>query len=55
MKKINYKSIAKNVIDLEISALKKLKYPLNKSFDQAVDAIVKCQSKLYFVVLEKAI
>ena len=46
MKKINYKSIAKNVIDLEISALKKLKASINKSFDQAVDAIVKCQSKV---------
>ncbi len=46
MKKINYKSIAKNVIDLEIAALKKLKGSLNKSFDQAVDAIVKCQSKV---------
>ena len=46
MKKINYKSIAKNVIDLEISALKKLKASINKSFDQAVDAIVKCQSKI---------
>ena len=46
MKNINYKSIAKNVIDLEISALKKLKASINKSFDQAVDAIVKCQSKI---------
>ena len=46
MKKINYKSIAKNVIDLEIAALKKLKVSLSKSFDQAVDAIVKCQSKV---------
>ena len=46
MKKINYKSIAKNVIDLEIAALKKLKGSLNKSFDEAVDAIVKCQSKV---------
>ena len=32
MKKINYKSIAKNVIDLEILALKKLKASINKSF-----------------------
>ena len=46
MKKINYRSIAKNVIDLEIAALKKLKGSLNKSFDEAVDAIVKCQSKV---------
>tara|TARA_B100001778_G_scaffold302380_1_gene279006 strand:+ start:1858 stop:2829 length:972 start_codon:yes stop_codon:yes gene_type:complete len=46
MKTINYKSIARNVIDLEISALKKLRSSINKSFDQAVDAIVKCQSKI---------
>ena len=46
MKKENYKIIAKNVIELEIKALKKLKNSLNNSFDQAVDAIVKCQSKI---------
>ena len=45
MKKNNYKKIAKNVIDLEIQALKKLKKSINNSFSQAVDAIVKCQSK----------
>jgi len=45
MKKENYKKIAKNVIDLEIQALKKLKKSINNSFGQAVDAIVKCQSK----------
>ena len=45
MNKINYKKIAKNVIDLEIQALKKLKNSISDSFDQAVNAIVKCQSK----------
>jgi arabinose-5-phosphate isomerase len=45
-KKHNYKKIAKNVIDLEIKALKKLKNSINNSFDEAVDAIVKCQSKV---------
>ena len=45
MKKINYKKIAKDVINLEIQALKKLKNSINNSFDQAVNAIVKCQSK----------
>ncbi|MDA9597444.1 KpsF/GutQ family sugar-phosphate isomerase [Candidatus Pelagibacter sp.] len=45
MKKENYKKIAKKVIDLEIEALKKLKNSLNNSFNQAVDTIVKCQSK----------
>ena len=45
MKKNNYKKIAKDVIDLEIQALKKLKNSINDSFNQAVNSIVKCQSK----------
>ena len=45
MNKNNYKKIAKNVIDLEILALRKLKNSINNSFNQAVNAIVKCQSK----------
>ena len=46
MKKKDYKKIAKNVIDLEIKALKKLKDSINSSFNDAVDAITKCQSKV---------
>ena len=46
MKKQDYKIIAKNVIDLEINALKKLKKYISSSFNDAVDAIVKCQSKV---------
>ena len=46
MKKINYKNIAKDVINLEIKALTKLKKSLNKNFDKAVNAIVNCQSKI---------
>ena len=46
MKKVNYKNIAKEVIDLEINALKKLKKSINKNFNKAVDAIVNCQSKV---------
>ena len=46
MKKQNYKDIAKNVIDLEIKALKNLKKSINNSFNQAVDVITKCQSKV---------
>ena len=46
MKKRNYKKIAKGVIDLEIKALKKLKNSINNSFNDAVDAISKCQSKV---------
>ena len=45
MKK-NSKLIAKQVIDYEITALKLLKKSLNKEFDNAVDAIVNCQSKI---------
>jgi arabinose-5-phosphate isomerase len=46
MKKQNHKKIAKNVIDLEIKALRKLKNSINSSFDEAVDSITKCQSKV---------
>jgi len=46
MKKNNLKKIARDVIDLEIKALKKLKSSINNSFDQAVNAVVKCQSKI---------
>ncbi len=45
-KKKDYKKVAKNVIDLEIKALQKLKKSINNSFNEAVDAIVKCQSKV---------
>ncbi len=37
---------AKNVIDLQIKALKKLKNTLDKSFNRAVNVIMKCQSKV---------
>ena len=46
MKKKNYKKIAKEVIELEIKALKKLKNSINNSFNEAVEAISKCQSKV---------
>ena len=46
MKKKDYRKIAKNVIDLEIKALKKLKNSINNSFNDAVNTIVKCQSKV---------
>ncbi len=46
MKKKDYKKIAKDVINLEINALKKLKNSINNSFNDAVDVIVKCQSKV---------
>ena len=34
------------VIDLQIKALKKLKYSINDSFNEAVKAITKCKSKI---------
>ena len=46
MKKKNFINIAKNVIDLEIKSLSKLKNCLNSSFNLAVDKIVNCQSKV---------
>src|SRR6056300_660379 len=46
MKKRNYKKIAKSVIDLEIKALKKLKSSINNSFNEAVESLANCQSKV---------
>ena len=46
MKKNNYKQIAKDVIDLEIKALIKLKNSINHTFNDAVEAISNCQSKV---------
>jgi len=46
MKKTDYKKIAKNVIDLEIKALTRLKNSISSSFSEAVEAIAKCQSKV---------
>ena len=46
MKKNNYKKIAKDVIDLEIKALIKLKNLINNTFNEAVEAISNCQSKV---------
>ena len=45
-KKKNFKKIGKNVIELQIQALKKLKKSINKSFNEAIEAIVKCQSNV---------
>ena len=46
MKKEKFKSIAKDVINLEIKALQKLKKNINKSFNEAVIKIARCQSKV---------
>ena len=46
MKKNKYISEAKNVINLEITALQKLKKNINNSFNKAVIQIAKCNSKV---------
>ncbi len=46
MNKKKFSSIAKNVINLEISALRELKKSINNSFNEAVINIAKCQSKI---------
>jgi|TARA_B100000787_G_scaffold162345_1_gene142997 arabinose-5-phosphate isomerase len=46
MGKTKFIKIAKDVIDLEIKALSKLKKTINGSFDEAVIQISKCQSKV---------
>jgi arabinose-5-phosphate isomerase len=54
MKNKDYKKIAKDVIELEIQALKKLKKAINSSFNKAVHAIVNCQSKIIFCGVGKS-
>ena len=46
MNKKKFVSIAKEVINLEIKALQKLKNNINSSFALAVTQIAKCQSKV---------
>ena len=40
----NFKSIAKEVIKIEINSLKKLQLSINKSFEQIVNAILNCKN-----------
>ena len=46
MKTNNLRNIAKGVLELEILALKKLKKSINNTFEDAVNAIVSCKSKV---------
>ena len=46
MKKKKFIKVAKEVIDLEIKALIRLRNKINESFDLAVQQILKCQSKV---------
>ena len=54
MKNKDYKIIGKNVIELEIQALKTLKKAIDGSFNKAVNAIVRCQSKIIFCGVGKS-
>ncbi len=54
MRKNNLKKIAKNVIDLEILALRKLKNSINNNFNKVVNLIVNCQSKIVFCGVGKS-
>ena len=40
------KKIGKNVIELQIKALEKLKHSINESFNKSVKALIKCKSKV---------
>tara|TARA_B100001248_G_C27368234_1_gene450213 strand:- start:549 stop:1517 length:969 start_codon:yes stop_codon:yes gene_type:complete len=48
------KKIAKDVIELEIKGLKKLKKIINSSFNKAVETIANCQSKVILVGVGKS-
>ena len=52
--KNDVKKIAKNVIELEIKGLKKLKKFINSSFIKALEAIANCQSKVILVGVGKS-
>ena len=52
--KNNYINIAKNVIDLEIRGLQKVKKFINKNFIKAVHAIANCQSKVILAGVGKS-
>jgi len=52
--KNDLKKIAKNVIELEIKGLRKLKKSINSSFNKALEAIANCQSKVILVGVGKS-
>ena len=52
--KNDLKKIAKNVIELEIKGLRKLKKSINSSFGKALEAIANCQSKIILVGVGKS-
>ena len=54
MNKLNYKKIAKQVVETEIQALRKLRNSFGNSFYKAVDLISKCQNKLVLAGIGKS-
>ena len=54
MKKDNYKKSIKNTIDLQITALKKLKKNIGNSFNEAVKTIGTCKSKIILLGVGKS-
>tara|TARA_B100000579_G_C22799952_1_gene839196 strand:+ start:632 stop:1597 length:966 start_codon:yes stop_codon:yes gene_type:complete len=50
----SYKHTAKDVIELQIEGLKKLKKFINSSFDRAVKTLAECQSKVIIVGVGKS-
>ena len=54
MKKNDYINIGKEVIDLQIKALKKLKYSINDDFKNAINIISKCKSKVIIIGVGKS-
>ena len=54
MKKKNFIDIGRDVIDLQIKALKKLKNSINNNFINAVNIISKCKSKIIIIGVGKS-
>ena len=50
----NYKKIAKQVIAVEIAALKKLNRSFDKSFSKAIDLIARCRGKIILAGIGKS-
>ena len=50
----SYKSTAKDVIELQIEGLRRLKKNINSSFDKAVSTLAACQSKVIVVGVGKS-
>lgn len=54
LKKKKIREVGKKVIDTEVQALKKLKLSLNETFEQSVEIIANCKSKIIFCGVGKS-